>query len=50
MVRKHGRTRLSMLNNDSPVPSTRYACAIEPYLNAPTPEVVNDAFEETGLA
>jgi len=24
--------------------------AIEPYLNAPTPEVVNDAFEEAGLA
>jgi integrase len=24
--------------------------AIEPYLNAPTPEVVNDAFEEVGLA
>jgi integrase len=23
--------------------------AIEPYLNAPTPEVVNDAFEEAGL-
>jgi integrase len=24
--------------------------AIEPYLNAPTPEVVNEAFEESGLA
>lgn len=24
--------------------------AIEPYLNAPTPEVVNEAFEEAGLA
>ena len=24
--------------------------AIEPYLDAPTPEVVNDAFEEAGLA
>jgi integrase len=24
--------------------------AIEPYLNAPTPEVVNDAFEDAGLA
>ena len=24
--------------------------AIEPYLNAPTPDVVNDAFEEAGLA
>jgi integrase len=24
--------------------------AIEPYLNAPTPEVVNDAFEDDGLA
>lgn len=24
--------------------------AIEPYLNAPTPEVVNDAFEEAGFA
>lgn len=24
--------------------------AIEPYLNAPTPEVVNEAFEEVGLA
>jgi integrase len=24
--------------------------AIEPYLNAPTAEVVNDAFEEAGLA
>lgn len=24
--------------------------AIEPYLNAPTPEVVNNAFEEAGLA
>lgn len=24
--------------------------AIEPYLNAPTPEVVNDAFEEVGFA
>jgi hypothetical protein len=23
--------------------------AIEPYLNAPTPEVVNDAFEDAGL-
>lgn len=22
---------------------------IEPYLNAPTPEVVNEAFEEAGL-
>lgn len=24
--------------------------AIEPYLNAPSPEVVNDAFEDAGLA
>jgi quinol monooxygenase YgiN len=24
--------------------------AIEPHLNAPTPEVVNDAFEEAGVA
>jgi len=24
--------------------------AIEPYLNAPTADVVNDAFEEAGLA
>lgn len=23
--------------------------AIEPYLNAPTPDVVNEAFEESGL-
>jgi hypothetical protein len=23
--------------------------AIEPYLNAPTPDVVNDAFEEAGF-
>jgi hypothetical protein len=24
--------------------------AIEPHLNAPTPEVVNDAFEDAGIA
>ena len=24
--------------------------AIEPYLNAPTPDVVNEGFEEAGLA